>query len=67
MSRVHQGQSVSYQRKIMVREGRAFDRLMFRCAKYFHDIHYNIETNSNDIISSQSQDLKQGQGSGPGS
>ena len=37
MSRVHQGQSVSYQRKIMVREGRTFDRMMFRCAKHFHD------------------------------
>ena len=42
MSRVHQGQSVSYQRKIMVREGRTFDRLMFRCAKHFHDKKYNV-------------------------
>ena len=37
MSRVHQGQSPSYQRKIIVREARSFDRLMFRCAKIFHD------------------------------
>lgn len=44
MSRVHQGQSTSYLRKIQVREGRTFDRLMFRCAKYFHDIKYNIES-----------------------
>lgn len=42
MSRVHQGQSVSYQRKILVREGRTFDRLMFRCAKHFHDKKYNV-------------------------
>ena len=40
MSRVHQGQSASYQRKIKVREARTFDRLMFRCAKYFHDKKY---------------------------
>lgn len=43
MSRVHQGQSRSYIRKIQVREGRTFDRLMFRCAKFFHDIKYKIE------------------------
>ena len=37
MSRVHQGQSRSYQRKIQVRQDRTFDRLIFQCAKYFHD------------------------------
>lgn len=46
MSRVHQGQSISYQRKILVREGRTFDRLMFRCAKYFHDKRYNFPPDS---------------------
>ena len=42
MSRVHQGQSATYQRKILVREGRTFDRLMFKFAKHFHDIHYKM-------------------------
>ena len=42
MSRVHQGQSATYQRKIQVREGRTFDRLMFKYAKHFHDIHYRM-------------------------
>jgi hypothetical protein len=26
----------------MVREGRTYDRLMFRCAKHFHDRKYNV-------------------------
>jgi len=61
MSRVHQGQSPSYQRKIIVRETRTFDRLMFRCAKFFHDLHYNIEPEGSGRTSEQG---KQGQGSG---
>ena len=52
MSRVHQGQSPSYERKILVREARTFDRLMFKLAKIFHDRVYNIEnSNSNDCMS----------------
>lgn len=50
MSRVHQGQSASYQRKIQVREERTFDRLMFRCAKHFHDIKYGIVSESNQFL-----------------
>lgn len=51
MSRVHQGQSASYQRKIMVREARTFDRLMFRCAKHYHDQKYNVadSTDTSDM------------------
>ena len=60
MSRVHKGQSPSYERKILVREARTFDRLMFRCSKYFHDKHYNIEPGNDD----NTQENKQGQGSG---
>lgn len=37
MSRVHQGKSSSYQRKIKVRQDRTFDRFIFSCAKHFHD------------------------------
>ena len=51
----------------MVRAGRTFDRLMFRCAKHFHDLHHNIDTNGNEVGSLHSMALKQGQGSGHGS
>ena len=35
MSRVHQGQSEIYLRKVAVREMRTFDRFIFRLAMYF--------------------------------
>jgi hypothetical protein len=64
MSRVHQGQSPSYEHKILVREARTFDRLMFKCAKMFHDKAYNIE-GSQCQSSMQSENAKQaGAGSG---
>lgn len=40
MSRVHKGKSEQYQRKISVREGRKFDRLIFAISKALHDQKY---------------------------
>ena len=40
MSRVHQGKSEAYQRKIVVREVRKLDRLTFQIAKALHDKKY---------------------------
>lgn len=41
MSRFHQGQSSTYQRKLQVRQDRTFDRLVFSCARHFHDKKYH--------------------------
>jgi hypothetical protein len=58
MSRAHKGQSSSYNQKILVREARTFDRLIFKCAMMLHDKAYNIE-GSQCQSSMQSENAKQ--------
>ena len=58
MSRKHQGQSNTYQRKMQVRDQRTFDRLMFRIAKFFHDKREQQESSKWENIQATSFDDK---------